>query len=67
LSGNATDSDHHYLLEGEKLTLNPQMSDSSNVTYYIVLLNSKDMAWQREGSTYSQGAIGSDYRHFIRY
>lgn len=23
-------------------------------------------AWQKEGTTYSQGTWGSDYRHFVR-
>ncbi|MDD2293066.1 MAG: hypothetical protein PHD07_02500 [Bacteroidales bacterium] len=66
LSGNTTDTDHYYLLEGDRLTLNPQMSDFSNVTYNIVLLNDKEMAWQKEGTTCSKGSYGSDYRHFLR-
>ena len=48
------------------ITINPYMSDFSNVTYRIVKLNSREMAWQKEGTTYSIGTWGSDYRHFVR-
>ncbi len=42
------------------------MSDFSNVTYKLVKLTSKEMEWQKEGTTYSVGTWGSDYRHFVR-
>lgn len=48
------------------LTLNPQMSDFSSVSYTIVKLTPTEMAWQKVGTTYSKGAFGSDYRHFKR-
>ena len=48
------------------ITINPQMSDFSNVTYTLVKLTSKEMVWQKEGTTYSVGTWGSDYRHFVR-
>lgn len=59
---------------GQKLTgdnsitinLNPEKSDESNVTYVIVKLTSDEMAWQKVGTTYSEGTWGSDYRHFVR-
>jgi hypothetical protein len=54
------------LINKGTITINPQMSDYSNVTYKIVKLTSKEMAWQKEGTTYSQGTWGSDYRHFVR-
>lgn len=54
------------LLGKNTITINPQMSDYSNVTYKIVKLTSKEMAWQKEGTTYSQGSWGNDYRHFVK-
>ncbi len=48
------------------ITINPAMSDYSNVTYKLVKLTSKEMEWQKEGTTYSTGTWGSDYRHFVR-
>lgn len=48
------------------LTLNPQMSDFSGVSYTIVKLTTSEMAWQKIGTTYSKGTLGSDYRHFKR-
>ena len=50
----------------ETITINPAMSDFSNVTYKLVKLTSKEMEWQKEGTTYSVGTWGSDYRHFVR-
>ena len=46
------------LLNKGTITLNPQMSDYSNVTYKLVKLTSKEMEWQREGTTYSVGTWG---------
>ena len=48
------------------ITLNPDDSDDSNVSYVIVKLTSSEMAWQKVGTTYSEGTWGSDYRHFVR-
>ena len=48
------------------ITINPSMSDFSNVTYKLVKLTSKEMEWQKEGTTYSVGTWGADYRHFVR-
>ena len=53
-------------LSGGTITINPAMSDFSNVTYKLVKLTSKEMEWQKEGTTYSVGTWGSDYRHFVR-
>ena len=55
---------HDY--SGHSITINPAMSDFSNVTYKLVKLTSKEMEWQKEGTTYSVGTWGSDYRHFVR-
>ena len=54
------------LINKGTITINPQMSDFSNITYTLVKLTSKEMAWQKEGTTYSVGTWGSDYRHFVR-
>ena len=54
------------LIKKGTITINPQMSDFSNITYKIVKLTSTEMAWQKEGTTYSIGTWGSDYRHFVR-
>ena len=48
------------------ITINPAMSDFSNVTYKLVKLTSEEMEWQREGTTYSVGTWGVDYRHFVK-
>ena len=48
------------------ITINPAMSDFSNVSYTIVKLTSDEMVWQKEGTTYSVGTWGVDYRHFVR-
>ena len=54
------------LIDKNTITINPIMSDDRNITFKIVKLTSKEMAWQKEGTTYSIGTWGSDYRHFIR-
>ena len=48
------------------ITLNPEDSDGSSVSYVIVKLTSTEMEWQKVGTTYSEGTWGSDYRHFVR-
>ena len=54
------------LIDKGTITINPQMSDYSNVTYRLVKLTSTEMEWQKEGTTYSVGTWGSEYRHFVR-
>ena len=69
LSGESHDYSGHYaidLINKGTITINPAMSDFSNVTYKLVKLTSKEMEWQKEGTTYSVGTWGSDYRHFVR-
>ena len=41
---------------------NEGLSAFSNVTYKLVKQTSKEMEWQKEGTTYSTGTWGSDYR-----
>ena len=69
LSGESHDYNGSYaidLINKGTITINPSMSDYSNVTYKLVKLTSKEMEWQKEGTTYSVGTWGSDYRHFVR-
>ena len=71
LGGESHDYSGHYaidLINKGTITINPSMSDFSNVTvtYKLVKLTSKEMEWQKEGTTYSVGTWGSDYRHFVR-
>ena len=69
LSGESHDYNGSYaidLINKGTITINPQMSDFSIVTYKLVKLTSKEMEWQKEGTTYSVGIWGSDYRHFVR-
>ena len=68
-----SDKSHDYsgtyaidLIDKGTVTINPQMSDYSNVTYKLVKLTSREMEWQKEGTTYSVGSWGSDYRHFVK-
>ena len=69
LSNEPREYSGHYaidLFNKGTITINPEMSDYSNVTYKIVKLTSTEMEWQKEGTTYSVGTWGSDYRHFVR-
>ena len=69
LSGESHDFSGRYaidLINKGTITINPQMSDYSNIAYKVVKLTSNEMAWQKEGTTYSKGTWGSDYRHFVR-
>ena len=69
LSGESRDYTGTYaidLFSKGTITINPIMSDFSNVTYRLVKLTSDEMEWQREGTTYSVGGWGVDYRHFVK-
>ncbi len=69
LSGESRDYSGTYaidLIDKGTITINPSMSDFSNVTYKLVKLTSDEMEWQREGTTYSVGGWGGDYRHFVK-
>ena len=60
LSGESHDYSGHYaidLIDKGTITINPAMSDDSNVTYKLVKLTSKEMEWQKEGTTYSDFLI----------
>lgn len=66
--GDSQDYNGTYILNLEEgtITLDPIMSDFSSVTYTIVKLNSKEMEWQKVGTTYSRNQWGNEYRHFVR-
>ncbi len=56
-----------FFIEGNIITLksiNPVIT--TNTSYEIVLLEENEMAWQKVGTTYSEGTWHSDYRHFLR-
>ena len=68
-SNESHDRDGYYILDpanNNTIVLDPHLSDFSGVTYRIVKLTSTEMEWQKEGTTYSVGTWGSDYRHFVR-
>ena len=69
LSGKSSDFSGHYMLdmfEKNTITFNPVMSDFTNVTYRIVKLTSREMAWQKMGTAPNPGVWASGYRHFVR-
>ena len=55
-----------YLIENGELHLNPQMSDLSGDVFKIIKLTKEEMEWQRKGTTFSKGTVGSDFQHFVR-
>ncbi len=55
-----------YLISNNELWLNPEMSDFSGEQYRIVKLTKAEMEWQRVGTTFSKGTVGSDFKHFVR-
>lgn len=57
-----------YVLDphNKTITLNPHTSDGSRVTFNLVKLNSREMEWQKAGTSYAIGTWGADYRHFVK-
>ena len=67
LSGNEVTRTHEYTLDGNVITLNTAATDSANSTSYTITeLDSKEMSWQKVGTSYTPGSNGSDYKHFKR-
>ncbi len=69
LTGESHDYSDLYAIDpinNSTITIDLAMSDDCNVTYKLVKLTSKEMEWQKEDTTCSVGAWGSDYRHFVR-
>ena len=54
-----------YVLQNNLLILNTEHSEKA-LRYHIVWFNENEMAWQKEGTEYSEGSLGSDYKHFKR-
>ncbi len=52
--------------EKDVLMLNMFMSDFSGEDFKIVKLTKNEMEWQRLGTTFQKGTVGSDFKHFVR-
>ena len=48
------------------VSFDPQMSDFSGEDFKIVKLTKNEMEWQRLGTTFQKGTVGSDFKHFVR-
>ena len=53
-------------MENDVLLLDPHMSDYSGEGFKIVKLTKNEMEWQRLGTTFQKGTVGSDFKHLIR-
>ena len=58
-------STNTYILQDDLLILNTEFSENA-LRYHIVKFKKNEMAWQMEGTEYSEGSLGSDYKHFKR-
>ena len=58
---------HNYQLQNNVLTLQTDSPVAEQQSYNIILLSEKEMAWQRVGTSYSEGTLSSDYKHFNHY
>lgn len=58
---------HSYQLQNNVLTLPTDSPAVEQLSYNIIQLNEKEMAWQRVGTSYSEGTLSSDYKHFKHY
>ena len=58
---------HSYQLQNNVLTLPTDSPTDEQLSYNIIQLNEKEMAWQRVGTSYSEGTLSSDYKHFKHY
>ena len=54
-----------YVLQDDLLILNTEHSENA-LRYRIVEFKKNEMAWQMEGTEYSEGTWGSEYKHFKR-
>ena len=54
-----------YVLQDDLLILNTEHSENA-LRYHIVEFKENEMAWQMEGTEYSEGTWGSEYKHFER-
>ena len=58
---------HNYQLQNNVLTLPTDSPAAEQLSYNIIQLNEKEMAWQRVGTSYSEGTLSGDYKHFKHY
>ena len=58
---------HNYQLQNNVLILQTDSPVAEQQSYNIILLSEKEMAWQRVGTSYSEGTLSSDYKHFNHY
>ena len=58
---------HSYRLQDNVLTLQTDSPAAEQLSYNIILLNEEEMAWQRVGTSYSEGTLSGDYKHFNHY
>lgn len=58
---------HNYQLQNNVLTLPTDSPAAEQLSYNIIQLNEKEMAWQRVGTSYSEGTLSGDYKHFNHY
>lgn len=54
------------LLGKNVISLDNVTSDYSGEDYTIKKLTKNEMEWERVGTTFSKGTVGSDFRHFVR-
>ena len=54
-----------YVLQDDLLILNTEHSENA-LRYRIVEFKKNEMAWQMEGTEYSEGTWGREYKHFKR-
>ena len=67
LFGETGISNGQFALEGNNIVLYPEASiEGGSITCKVVKLTADEMEWQKEGTKYSKGTWGSDYRHFVR-
>lgn len=53
-------------IENDVLSFDSYMSDFSGESFKIVKLTKDEMEWQRLGTTFQKGTVGSDFKHFVR-
>ena len=53
-------------MENDVLSFDPYMPDFSGESFKIVKLTKNEMEWQRLGTTFQKGTVGSDFKHFVR-
>ena len=58
---------HNYQLQNNVLIVQTDSPVAEQQSYNIILLSEKEMAWQRVGTSYSEGTLSSDYKHFNHY